>query len=127
MKMFLLGFLICYLISAGIIALYESDRLNYIGEKMVCFFYLLYFTAIPFVLIYSFILAPFWNMFCHVIWPPRWFNEKKAADMATIYPMSNKREKNGKPWAKRLSRHWMWYYNGDRTKRRYAYSLAFVK
>ena len=31
MKMFLLGFLTCYLISAGIIALYESNRLNYLS------------------------------------------------------------------------------------------------
>ena len=65
--------------------------------------------------------------FRHVLWPPQWFSREKLHDFAKKYPLTNKEQKNGKPWIKPLNNRFAIYYNGKEVKKRYAYCLTFIK
>ena len=105
---FLGGFALCYAISCIIFGLYDSERFDWLGERFAWFFYLWAIPFAPVLLLYGFVIKPFWMFFRHVLWPPQW-------------------QKNGKPWIKVLNNRFAIYYNGKEVKKRYAYCLTFVK
>lgn len=124
---FLGGFALCYAISCIIFGLYDSEHFDWLGERFAWFFYLWAIPFAPLLLLYGFVLKPFWMFFRHVLWPPQWFSREKLHDFAEKYPLTNREQKNGKPWIKVLNNHFAIYYNGDNVKKRYAYCLTFVK
>ena len=107
------GFALCYAISCIIFGLYDSERFDWLGERFAWFFYLWAIPFAPALLLYGFVIKPFWAFFRHV----QWFSREKLHDFAEKYPLT----KNGKPWIKVLNNH------GDNVKKRYAYCLTFVK
>ena len=94
---FLGGFALCYAISCIIFGLYDSERFDWLGERFAWFFYLWAIPFAPALLLYGFVLKPFWMFFRHVIWPPQWFSREKLHDFAEKYPLTNREQKNGKP------------------------------
>lgn len=103
-------FALCYAISCII-----SERFDWFAW----FFYLWAIPFAPLLLLYGFVLKPFWMFFRHVLW----FSREKLHDFAEKYPLTNREQKNGKPWIKVLNKH----YNGKEVKKRYAYCLTFIK
>lgn len=124
---FLGGFALCYAISCIIFGLYDSVRFNWIGEILAGFFYLYVIPFLPLLLLYGFVLKPFWAFFRHVLWPPEWFSREKFQTFMEKYPLANRDQKNGKPWIKVLNKHFAIYYNGNQVKKRYSYCLTFIK
>ena len=76
---FLGGFALCYAISCIIFGLYDSERFDWLGERFAWFFYLWAIPFAPVLLLYGFVIKPFWMFFRHVLWPPQWKSKRTAS------------------------------------------------